>query len=299
MSFIILFTSSLSQKYLGKGIYLPVDSSEGRITLARCFKTISETHKCQNINSAQIDTTYVNTKEEVENAINSGFDIKLGIDKVGSIEPKFKIDKLFKEDKLEYSLFFSFTANRTDEYTLEEIGEDIIATQNMRDRYINNRESFYKVCGNQLISAVESKASVIVKFSMKATNKLDNQKYDIGLNLTKDEQAQLGPIKDLKLDFFFNKLDKNEKYNAELNIQANQIGGNPARLSTIFKNFMQGIKCTFDNLDACKVLIADIVDYVSNDFSKQVDCNDQKDPNYSILSLSHLKIVSVDDIVNE
>ncbi len=143
-----------------------------------------------------------------------------------------------------------------------------------------NKTTFRKICGNEYIDQLKIGASLFINVKVQFARKEDKSSFDSQVKLS-------GPIYSISTDI--KKVSSQFKKSGSISVRLLQIGGDVAKLGTVFgmnefeskklvgksdngyKSTSPIVLCSMENIDACTKVIDNAIHYASNDFVNQID----------------------------
>ena len=254
-----------SENYAGKGIRSSTNEP-WQFSATPCYDTVLESTTCE-VQQSEINLEKGGNYKEFEDNFKLDNGLALKYEDLG-IEFVNNHFKEFQEKDMEISLIYSITISKTNIYSLNSFGEDLILPK-AKVLFDKNKQTFIKLCGDLIPERINLTAVLIINLKVVFKDVETKKGFKIGLDFgLKYEGAAI------KLTALIEKMAREKNVEGTMKINAKQIGGaNPLKLSSILN--ASGIaQCSIQNATQCDAIIEGIMAYAKTEFVDQEKCNE-------------------------
>lgn len=232
---------------------------------AECFKKGTVIKKGESI--GEIKFGLVHTFKQIEDALGVEISSPISYDRF-LLTPAINYAKNLKQTEYSISsVFYSKYTLPTKVYEHSELGEAMLNDFGL-DIYEKYPEDFIRICGDSVIKEMQMAAVFIAHIKVISASKTQHNNFISKIN---DKIPEMD-----KVMLEYSNIADIMGGQGTIEISAFQIGGDHTQLSEIFgsgHNDQYGaVKCSFDNSDACKDVVRDILAYEKK-FSSQLKEN--------------------------
>ena len=283
---IISLANINSENYAGKGVRSST-KEQWQFCATPCYDTVLESTTCE-VQQSEINLEKGGNYKEFEDnfKIDNGLALKyedLGIEFVNN---HFKE---FQEKDMEISLIYSSTITKTNVYSLNGFGEDLILPK-AKVLFDKNKQTFIKLCGDLIPERINLTAMLIINLKVVFKDAETKKGFKIGLDFgLKYEGAEI------KLTALLEKLSREKNVDGTLKINAKQMGGvNPQKLTSILN--ASGIaQCSIKNATQCDAIIERIMTYAKTEFVDQEKCNEGS---FLLTNTNQIQSIAVSELID-
>lgn len=258
------------------------NSNLNRIGTAKCFNNKLDRETCV-ASFSNIESKAAITREDLENRLETGFDLKVSFDvqAVGfSIGLDYKHLKERLSSKKGKSFYYTNVIEKIDTFSLE----DFEIEAKYKDFFTNNIDYFLNVCGDMVIEKVRSIGSFIIEITIDEENKGKTDGNQGGFSVA---VTNPGPeVASISLGFSIKKIVTETNYQGKIKVKAYQIGGDGRKLAKLMLNSMYDSECDSSSISKCVTVLDKFVDYATNQFPSQFTCSDHG--NYSLITKNNV-----------
>ncbi|KEQ16891.1 hypothetical protein [Endozoicomonas numazuensis] len=291
-SSLIADDSESSQLDLGMGY----SSDEGRVLGVSCLKAGTISHIGSDVGTVQFGRQVSSSDVQLNLGVNldgsASYDIFTGSAKV-----KYALET--EEDKrVETYTFVESVVSGASSMSTTGVAEDAL-NELGQSAYAKGPEQFRAACGDQFVESANTGGRLLVSFRVKFDS--EYQKH----NFEEESSAKFTAIGNLMDSLKV--AHERTRVHGHVEIMAMQLGGTPQSLAKLFigkdkdeKYFVTS--CQLKDLDKCKELVGQILEYAANDFSTQIteaEANGSNPVQYSYRSYNDVGLKVGPSLVTE
>ncbi len=250
----------------GKGY----SSDSGMIAPITCYE--AEVSSKSNV-EAEFKMNQGFTFEEIQNKLGISVDVKAKGASMFSISLAASYLRAIEDKDYTFSINYYNLMQRDVSLKIGGAGQKALNDAGKEMYQDGENEYFRLVCGDQIINSFKEKALLMFSFNLKFKTHTEKQQFEFELGVS------LGGL--LEIGTSIESIAKKTQINAEVQLQALQVGGDPTQLSKIIggkdeHGIYYSVTCGMLNMTNCKNLANGVYEYAREKFPSQVSFEEDK-----------------------